>query len=335
MRRKPSAIGPARIAAVCVTGRPCTQARFNEQRLELIALVVREISRRGWTELDALLFPAGFLRSDAWFGPLHPLDREHELDASDFADALRFAARRLDRRSPGCQIIVGLDSRKPNWGFRGDQLVVAFNALGVTGSARKIFPVDGDTHGWGRAPYLLFEHDPGDERRVIRLANGAEALLSVCYDAFVLSELQIGPTSKRRALRYVSDESDRWRWFERGEADAYLGRLQSLLSRVRPTVHLVSLHGFEAPGRELRWQRHGIASASAALNGALTVGAGHYNHGLPEDIRTHSLAAQHVGEKHLRQGPHRRAHVRPAQDGFHVRLPNSRLQALIRLFIER
>ena len=325
----------ARVVAVCVTGRPCARVQYNPIRYELLAHIVREIRRRRWANLDAVLFPAGFLRSDDWLGPLPSWAREQLLDETDLGSVCRFAARRLSWSSPGCHIVVGIDSRKPNWGFRGDQMLVAFDEFGVTASARKIFPSDGDTHGWGRAPLLLFDHDPDDPRRILPLASGRKALLSVCYDAFALAELQIGPTPKRRSLRYVSDESDCWRDFKPGEADDYLGRFDELLLDAKPDLNLVAIHGFELPGRELRWQRHGIATASAALNGALTIAGTHYTWDLPAEIQSQPLASEHVPRSHLRLGPHRLAQTRAPDAGFYVQTPGHHLNAVVRLFVAR
>lgn len=325
----------ARVVAVTVLGQPATRASQNAARYDLLAQVVREIRRRSWSDLDALLLPAGYFRSDEWYGPKDALQRAEQADAEEFSAPCRTMARRLNPTSPGCQVVVGVDSRKPNWGFRGDQLVIAFDARGVSGFARKIFPTEADTDGWGRAPYLLFDTDADNGSRVIKLANGARALLSVCYDAFALSELRLGPSGKRRTLRYLSDGSDCWRPVRRGEADSYLARFNALLAVQKPTVDLVAIHGFGRPGRELRWQRHGIASASAALDGALTVGAAHYRFAVPATIDGHPLAAAQVPSAHLTQGPYRRAHPELPAAGFYCRQPNSGLSALVRLFIER
>ncbi len=324
----------ARVVSVCVTGRPAAQERSNDARFELMALIARAISARRWSGLDAVLFPAGYFRSDLWFGPLSGLDRALAFDAEPFGDHSRAMARKLGRRSPGCHVVVGLDTRRSRHRFSGDQLVVAFDGLGVSGAARKVFPVDGDTNCWERAPYLLFENDPDDPWRVLRLPSGGSALLSVCYDAFALAELRIGPTPKRRALRYFSDETDDWRWCERVVADAYLQRLDDFIEDRRPKINLVAIHGFERPGGELRWQRHGIATASAALNGAMTVGAAHYKHALPYRVENQPLAAARVDERQLWMAAHRPAATFPAVDGFYVKLSRPRLDALVRLFVE-
>ncbi len=186
---------PARIVTVCVAGRPVAQERHNENRVELVSAVVHHIRKRpDWDPIDAVLFPAGYFRLASWFGPLAAAEREELLAEAESLQVCRAAAGKLSRRSPGCLVVAGVDTNKPNWGWRGDQLVVAYNAGGLAGVARKIFPVNGDTDGDGRAPYLLFEQDADGPGRIVRLANGDNAVLSACYDAFVFCELAVGPT---------------------------------------------------------------------------------------------------------------------------------------------
>ena len=324
---------PARIAALTLLGRPALRSTQNILRGELLAKVARKLkSRPGWSNLDALLAPAGLFRSDQWYGHSPTLFRLLQADEEDFADVARAAALRLQPSSPGCLVVVGVDSRRPGRGFRGDQMVVAFNYSGAIGLARKSFPVDGDTNGWGRAPYLLFEQDGHDDRRFVTLANGERAMLHACYDAFGLTELRIGPTHKRQAFRWAGDEKRWWRWFEPGETDRWLRRWAQAIEEHAPSVNLVSVHGFERPGGEVYWQRHGIATASAALGGALTVGAAHYAEFLPEGWSS-PLASRGVKDRHLFEQCHRRARTLAPIDHFYVTLrARPSLYALVRLF---
>ena len=60
---------PARIAALTLLGRPALRSTQNILRGELLAKVARKLkSRPGWSNLDALLAPAGLFRSDQWYG---------------------------------------------------------------------------------------------------------------------------------------------------------------------------------------------------------------------------------------------------------------------------
>lgn len=333
MRTAKKHVRPARIATLAMIGRPNSQERRNEARLDLLAGVVHAIrARPSWGNLDALLLPAGFFRLSEWLGPLPALQRVQLIQASDVANGCQTIARKLSFKSPGCLVIAGIDTNRPSRGFRGDQLAAAFDTQSCVGLARKIFPVDGDTNSWGRAPYLLFEPDYDDPGRFLRLANGQTALLSVCYDAFGLAELRLGPTTKLRSFRYAGCWKEGWRWIEPGEAWRWMTRYQTALLRHRPSLHLIAIHGFERPGGEVYWQRHGIATASAALDSVFTVGAGHFAERLPADFRAAPLAANAVPKNQVRAAHQRRAHGLTALDGFEYRRPRSRMSALIRLF---
>ena len=324
---------PARIVSVCIAGHPITQERFNTNRLELVSKVAREVYRRGWEDLDAILFPAGYVRLVGWLGPLSHGDRIARIEAGELSDVCRGAVHRLRVGSPDCLIAVGLDTNKSPDGWRGDQLVVAFDRGGVVGLARKIFPVVQDTDGWGRAPYLLFEADFDSPQRFVTLPNGERALLSACYDAFALAELVIGPTAKRRALRHLATPQG-WTNLDRRQIDGLLLRFADRLRAEAPTVNLAALHGFRSPGRDLYWQRHGLATASAALRGGLTVGAAHFTCSLPSRLSSAPLAALGVPKAHLRASHNRTAHALAPVDGFETALawsPGHRV--LVRLYV--
>ena len=322
----------ARVVSICVAGRPTTQERFNVNRLELVSKVAREIGRRGWETLDAVVFPAGYFRLSTWFGPLATSERIERLDEEEIVEVCRGAAHQLRARSPGCLIVVGVDTNKSPDGWRGDQLAIAVDGGGVVGLARKIFPVAQDTDGWDHAPYLLFAHDIDSPERFVRLANGEEALLSACYDAFALAELAIGPTAKRRALRYLASP-DSWVDLDRSEVNTLLSRFAEQLKLVRPTVNLVAIHGFRRAGAELYWQRHGLATASAALGGGLVVGGAHFSQTLPHTLTSAPLAAQGVPKAHLWASHNRTAHALAPVESFEVALAWSvSHRALVRLF---
>jgi len=310
------------------------QARQNQNRAELVAAVVRRIrGQPSWDPIDAVLFPAGFFRLCGWFGPLPADDRLDLANASAELDVCTVAARKLGRRSPGCLIVAGVDTGNSPLRWRGDQMIAAFDATGMIRLARKIFPVDGDTNSHTKPPYLLFRADTNADDRTVRLPNGELAILSACYDAFVFSELAIGPTGKRRAMRYVGLDDGSYRWIEPDEADGLLAMLDMGICELEPTVSLVAIHGFERPGGEVYWQRHGLATSSAALGGALSVGAAHFREKLPHSTEQSPLAAFRVPERQLWMSHHRKGHTFAPLDGFEVALPwDKSVRALVRLF---
>jgi hypothetical protein len=321
---------PMRIVAVNVRGRRARVADL-EQRCALLMTVVDQMARARWADIDVVLLPAGYFRLRLQLGPLAVADRNDALDRSVIAAACRRAARRL-QRCCGAKLVIGIDTADLDLEHQGDQLMVLWGETGVLASARKIFPSFGDTSGKDRPPLLLYPWDytsPG--RRA--LIGGREMLLAVCYDAFVFSEMANGPTQKRKAMRYLFDPEDAVvRLTDAGRAEL-LAELRGF-RRSPPAAALVGVHGFKRPGRELYWQRHGIATTSAALRGALVVGAAHYRRLTWKPEATSAvLAARAVPGVHLRQGLHRKAHRLAPVAIVRAQVKNKKkLSAVLQLF---
>jgi hypothetical protein len=99
-----------------------------------------------------------------------------------------------------------------------------------------------------------------------------------------------------------------------------------------PTVALVAIHGFERPGREGYWQRHGIASVSAALGG-LAVGSAHYRRLTRRDQLKTPLASSGVPREHLGAGIRRRSQPLAPTAAITIVTPSKkRVLAVLRLF---
>lgn len=322
----------ARVVSVNFVGSPASRASTTAVRLDLLVAIARAIRRRQWTDLDAVVFPAGFLRTDHWLAPMPASARRAALDQSIVGDIARVAISKLSTASPGCALVLGFDThRYQPWGFRGDQAAAAFNVGGCIAVTRKVFPVDGDTNEWGRSAYLLDQQDAGGEDRFIKLANGEWAMMAVCYDAFAMSELALGPTGKLRAMRYRTDPLDGWAEFEPAERHDWLDQLRDQIARRAPRVLLNPIHGFVRPRSCRFWQRHAIASASSYLDGALSIGAAHFQSGLPLPHESW-LASANVPRDHLRQGNLRRCHEKRPQDEFELNHRATGRRALLRLF---
>ena len=323
---------PARLVSVNLVGSPALICTTTEVRLDLMVSIARAIRRRGWTDLDAVVFPAGFLRTDHWLAPMPSTSRREALDQSIVGDVARVAASKLNEGSPGCVFVVGIDTpRYLPWRFRGDQAAAVFNVSGCIGVTRKVFPVDGDTNEWGRLAYLLDKQDAVSDDRFIPLPNGQWSMIAVCYDAFVTSELALGPTGKLRAMRYRTDPVDGWAEFEPADRHDWLNGLREQIALHAPRVLLNPIHGFTRPGGCRYWQRHGLASASSYLNGALCVGAAHFKSELPRPHQSW-LASGNVPLTHLKQANLRRSHEKRPQDAFELKVRNSQRRALVRLF---
>lgn len=323
---------PARVVSINLVGSPAARDDTTRVRLDLLVAIARAIRRQGWRNLDAIVFPAGFLRSDHWLATLPSSCRRDQIQSSVIGEVATKAAAKLNTTSPNCVLTVGLDTnRHLPWGFRGDQAAAAFNARGCIGVTRKVFPVDGDTNEWGRMPYLLDRQDAEGGERFVLLPNGQRALIAVCYDVFAMSELARGPTGKLRAMRFRTDPSDGWSAMSGPDRWAWMESLKLQIDDHAPRVVLNPIHSFVRPGACLFWQRHGMASASAYLNGALCVGAAQFKSGLPLPHESW-LATSDVPARHLGAANHRRSHAKPPLDAFELRVRSYRHPILIRLF---
>lgn len=296
------------IVTVAVLGRPARRSSENAGRTELATEVIDRLSiTPGWGGLDALLFPAGFFKLETFIGHLSALDRADRFRQNALGVAAQRLVHHLQSASPGAALIVGVDSIRSQQRFGGDQLMVAFEAAGDVTIVRKIYPSDHDTNGWGKAPYPVAASDYGQHDRALRLRGGALAEISVCYDAFGLPE-RLGPTANRRHARYIVGGDSRVDILSSSLRHELMDILGSQLRNRSSDLTLVGIHGFERPGRDGYWQRHGIATASAAMFGGPCLGAAHFRASLALP-GTSTLAARDVPRVHLDQGAHRAAHT--------------------------
>ena len=275
----------ARIVTFCTQGKDIQSSSENKTRLALMQQVAENLAQiPEWHPIDAVLFPGGFLEN---------LPKT----AAD-----RFLAK-IAAHSPDAHLVVGLDRK-------GEQLAVAFNRHGAAGRARKIFPVDEDINGDLGTVMTLHEKDFSDKKRLITLANGEKALLCVCYDMFGISDTLRSKQEKLRKAVLVRDANgnlstsqDKKKTLSRA-FDAH----RALIEKEHPGLALATIHRFEKQGREIFWQRHGIASASAALGGGLALGAAHIET-LPLNPSAMPLASVGVPKNHLESGMQRQAHT--------------------------
>jgi hypothetical protein len=322
-------IRSARIAAVCVRGQRCKTTNPNLKRLALLETIVSHIVESDWQPLDAVLLPAGFLRLGRSLADLDFAGRATALAATRMGRSLLRQARRLDQAFPGALLVVGIDGDAMGEG--DDQLCVAIGAAGVVGVARKIFPTEMDTKNPDRAvtPRLADYDDPG---RIVALASGRRAALCACYDVFGFHEGPDSGSSRTRAIRWIRDGSRAMG--ENEPAFTVLRRQalaawQALWRGAGVDLALAAIHAFEQPGRDGYWQRHGMACAAAAIEGA-AIGAAHFEDCLP-DPDASTLAAAKVPKAHLTAGINRRAHSHPPIHSLVIR-KGGRNAAIARLF---
>jgi hypothetical protein len=144
--------------------------------------------------------------------------------------------------------------------------------------------------------------------------------LSSCYDVFGIAERPDQPGRRTEILRYVEREG---KVIDTGHREfkelrhRCIQQWDLLIRTNRPTASIAAIHNFEKPGRDVFWQRHGIATASAAMGGGLSVGAAHFEIALPDQSRS-TLASFGVRRTHLESAGHRKGHALLPLDQFSV-----------------
>lgn len=297
-----------RLAALCVLGDTASSAQDNKARIDLLHALEEALQKHhDWHPLDAILLPGGFF----WLSTAletAPFDRRAtRIRQSSFAEPIFAVLHRLSEHSPGIKLITGVMAQSRDKRERTEQACVAFDQQAVVGVARKIFPTYAESRG--RRVMSPVIDDYSSPHRFVTLTNGSVAALHACYDLFGTADLGTGGDTRRAAIRTM--RSARGRFTERDDGfrldRAYrISQWHALLSERAPDVLLTSIHGFQRPGLDGYWQRHGIARASAALSGALALGAAHFLKALPESGST--LASYRVPRIALTAGVSRRAY---------------------------
>lgn len=320
-----------RIATVCVLGHTVKRLSGNAARIRLMQKVVEKIStRESWQRLDAVVFPGGYFRLAESIGDRSDWQRILTIQSQPFGNATIEAASQLDSISAGCFLIVGADSPAHSRSEWGDQFCIAINTKGVIGLARKIFPTDGDTVDRDFS-YVTYAKDYSSTRRIILLPNGSRAILCACYDIFAFGPQPHGMPRSVSAIRDVRMGKHKW---QIGEdefpkiRDSAVERWLEFLADRNIDVAISSIHGFKQPGRDGYWQRHGIAAASASIDG-LAIAASHFNQALPSVFRS-PLASLNVPRTALALGAARTSHAHNPIDGFEI--ADGATRALVRLF---
>lgn len=319
----------ARIAAVCVRGKRCTNLSHNPRRLDLLETIVSKLEEAAWPDLEAVLLPGGFLRLGHSLADLSFDGRAEVLALTRIGRRLQHQARRLDKANPGALLVVGIDGN--NVGEGDDQFCAAFGPEGVVGLARKIFPTEHDTENPERAltPRLADYDCPG---RIVTLVGGRRAALCACYDVFGFHEGSHSGSARTRAIRWMRDGGRLVGTGDEGFADLRCAALATWRAKWQGAgvdLAMTAVHGFEMPGRDGYWQRHGMACAAAAIRGA-AIGAAHFDDCLPEP-ESSTLTVVGVPKAHLKAGPHRRLYAEPPLESLLVR-KGGRNAALARLF---
>lgn len=298
---------PPRIVTVCVGGMRPRKPSENERSVKILDLAIKAVAASNWHPIDAVVFPGGFFRIRGPFANLGFGERASAIEATEPGKALKRGVLRLQMTSGRALLVTGMDGKCLGLGEREDQLCVAFGASGIVGLARKIILTDKD--GRGKRPLVPAASDYHSRKRFIALPNGDKAALCACYDLFGFDIPPKLPSARARSIRALWDEG---RIVRKGEVgftalrSACLRDWDRLWRREDPDIVIAAAHGFDRQGLDGYWQRHGVATSSAALGGAFAVTAAYFYDYLPDEDRS-PLAAYKVGASHLNRGCHRRA----------------------------
>lgn len=320
-----------RLATLCVQGQPAASTKDNADRAIVLTELTRILSeQRDWHPLDAILLPGGFFRLARAVGA-SSFARRHELIRKErITDAIGTALAKLDSLSPGLRLVMGVRATPRDPSESVEQVCLAFDRTGLIGAARKMFPTRREG---GRRKFMSpYVEDYRSAERFITLPNGSTALLNACYDLFGVADVGTETATRRHAICRIIHSRGRTKAGDEGFRairDVALSDWAQLLADRQPDVLLAAIHFFQSPGRDGYWQRHGIATASASANGALALGAAHFDDSLPDSGST--LAACRVPRSHLQDGVERQARSLAPLRTLTFGAPNG-IRAVLRLF---
>ncbi len=266
--------------------------------------------------VDAIVLPGGYFTQERFrYLKLNFEKRCSTLKKAPFANDVGNVVKELHDMRKGALLIFGVDTfgvKDPN----GDQLCVAWSIKGPRGIARKVFP----TKAEAEAGYVVNLDDFGSNQRVVEI-DGIQTLLCACYDAFGIANKDVGYASDKFRLIKKIYYDGRTFCKESGEFRSFLDRggngWYELVEKSQAAA--VAIHYFDKPGREIYWQKHGIASASAELDGGWIIAGANFNHVLPgKNDPNGILASFDVPREHLGQGNKRKAHKAEPIDKFMV-----------------
>lgn len=288
------------LASLSLLGGPAVDAQDNSDNLTRLSRAVDDLIAMDLGTLQALTLPGGAFFLDDHIGHMSSNERQNYLEQLDIIQDLRDILTRLDEKYPGVVLTTGVDSDVEGLGI--EQACLAFNITGLIGYSRKLFPTPGESNPDNGNPMIVYADDLADPRRFIRLNNGAKAVLNTCYDIYSLGDAQTGSRARLNGIcDFKKNESVQTKtdlaaaWHERVRTEA-------------PDLALTAIHYFNTPTVTVFYQRHGIATASAALKGAPSIAAANFLEKLPFQDHQAPLASSNVPAIHLNAASKRAAH---------------------------
>ncbi len=326
---------PLNIVTICASGDKAIDTNINAQRIALLEQSVQTILKSNWQELHAVVLPGGHFFAPFACGRLDYAGRKQALEVTEFAQALQKASKQLHTRYLDITVICGVDSAKASDWESGDELCIAWNRSGIIGIGRKVFPTDRDSNGTGKGTSIAgYSEDYDSPHRVVTLSSGHRALLCACYDMFGLNEPIEAFSPRKKYMRHIYHEGQ----LHQGSnkllnplRQQLITRWHNMIKQEQVDIAISAIHRFSAPNKDCFWQRHGIATASAALKGNLAIAASHFLK-LPYAMES-PLAAFNVAAEHLTQAQYRKAHHYFATEGMTINSGEDK--ALIRCYSVR
>lgn len=320
-----------RLATLCLQAGTADTTKDNAVRISVLEETITHIIASNWHPLDAILLPGGFFRLSRTLGALPFDQRKNVIEGERFAAAIKRLLQRLEGEGTHAPLIFGVTAAPRQRAERTEQACIAFDGRGAIGVARKMFPTSAETRG--RRYMSPCVADYSAEERFISLPNGSVAMLNSCYDLFGAADTARGGDARRLAIRALRQGpahiTHRDAAF-RATRDAAIATWKEMVAQRQPDVLMASIHAFERPGLDGYWQRHGIARASAAFQGALAIGAAHFLDALP--TLGSPLAAARVPRAALTAGVNRAAYALPPTDHLSW-TTKAGINALLRLFV--
>jgi len=325
-----------RIVTICSSGGKAKSVARNPNRIKLLQHIMHSlILQSEWKDIDAVLFAGGYFFYNKFLGNLPYQQRKEELEKANFTKDIRMLAQMLHiNGSPDAKVILGVDTKYRSDWENGDEFCVAYDKDGIAGIGRKVFPVDADTNlkELKRAIAVYYD-DFDDTYRIISLPCSRNVLLCACYDMFGVNVYANSPSPRKNYIKYMYYKGELLKRdspnFKR-ILNQRIAAWQNMLTKHEVEAVLSSIHRFNYPNAELYWQRHGIATASAAMGGKLAIAAANYRDYLPEADEA-PLAAFNVATQHITAGNHRKAEPFHAKDSLpELEIDNE--AAIIRLF---
>lgn len=280
------------IASLSVLGQPCSNPQDNSARSDLTCAAI-ELAYDNCPDLTALILPGGMFAIDA------PLRNKNTAERLAAIDATAWAQQIMPQVPPHISLFAGIDVQNPKEPV--GHYSCHLDAQGVRAVSRKLFfPKAELAQGAFSCP-----KDFSDFSRITTLSNGTSVLMNSCYDIFGSADAM---TSEKAAFKRLNKQKHIAAPHKKQLCKQYHKMLRSRFHKKAQLV-ISNIHHFSAPGRDIFFQRHGIATASAAFKGATAIGAAHFSSVLPEHETQSPLCASNVATSHLTARYHRQAHA--------------------------